>query len=133
MVCGAALMVRRETMDQVGMLDITFDPIYAEEADWCYRVRQAGWKIYTHPRARIVHYGGQTMNRMPARKLELLQAHKAMFFRKHYGTTETAFFKASLWLSSLLKTAIYSIQGNHSVQDSKARLHRHMMKYIPHL
>jgi len=33
-VCGAALMIRREAMDQVGLLDTAFDPIYAEETDW---------------------------------------------------------------------------------------------------
>ncbi|MBN1138228.1 MAG: glycosyltransferase family 2 protein, partial [Anaerolineae bacterium] len=71
-VCGAAMLVRREVIGQVGVLDTAFDPIYSEEVDWCYRIKQAGWKIFVLPDAQIIHYGGQTMNRAMPRKYELL-------------------------------------------------------------
>ena len=70
-VCGAALMVRREIIEQVGVLDTRFDPIYSEEVDWCYRIKKAGWKIYSLPDAKVIHYGSQTMNRAVPRKYEL--------------------------------------------------------------
>ena len=35
---GAALMVRRAVMDEVGLLDEAFF-MYAEDTDWCYRIR----------------------------------------------------------------------------------------------
>ena len=37
-VCGAAMLVRRAILDDVGLLDSKFDPIYSEEVDWCYRI-----------------------------------------------------------------------------------------------
>lgn len=52
---GAFLMVRREIIDRVGMLDQRFDPLYYEDVDWCYRIRLAGYKIYYNPQAVVIH------------------------------------------------------------------------------
>ena len=84
-VSGACLMVRRNVVEDVGVLDTAFDPIYSEEVDWCYRIKQSGYKIYVVPDARVIHYGSYTMNRTMVRKLDLLYGHKTLYFRKHYG------------------------------------------------
>lgn len=132
-VCGAALMIRRETMVEVGLLDTRFDPIYAEETDWCYRAKAAGWEVYSNPRSRIIHYGGQTMNRIPKRKLELLQSHKALFFHKHHGLWAARFFKASLRAASLLKTILYSMLGVWAEgRAQQAELHKHVYQRVPY-
>ncbi len=54
-VLGAFLLVRREVIDQVGILDESFDPLYYEDIDWCFRIKQAGWRIRYVPYVRIVH------------------------------------------------------------------------------
>ncbi len=36
------MLIRREAIEQVGTMDEGFF-MYAEETDWCYRFRQAGW------------------------------------------------------------------------------------------
>jgi GT2 family glycosyltransferase len=54
---GAALLVRRDAADEVGLFDEEFF-MFSEETDWCYRFRQAGWKVYFLPRAEVVHVGG---------------------------------------------------------------------------
>ena len=48
-VIGACMMVRREALDQVGLLDEDYF-LFLEETDWCYRMKRAGWKIYHVPR-----------------------------------------------------------------------------------
>ncbi len=52
---GAFLMVRRDVLDQVGMLDTDFDPLYYEDIDWCYRIKLAGWRIRYVPHVKTVH------------------------------------------------------------------------------
>lgn len=52
---GAAIMVRRETLRQVGGLDEKMF-LYSEDVDWCLRCRQAGWNIWYVPDAVIVHH-----------------------------------------------------------------------------
>ena len=56
-VMGACLLVRREAVDAVGGLDEAFF-MFNEESDWCYRFRQAGWKVLFFPDAEVVHVGG---------------------------------------------------------------------------
>jgi GT2 family glycosyltransferase len=54
---GACLLVRRGAIDEVGPLDESFF-LFSEETDWCYRFRQAGWKVLFAPEAEVVHVGG---------------------------------------------------------------------------
>lgn len=56
---GAALAVRREVMDQVGMFDERYF-MYFDEVDWCYRIKQAGWKIKFFPQVSIIHHWAQS-------------------------------------------------------------------------
>lgn len=56
-VMGAAMLVRREAIDAVGLLDEDFF-LFSEEVDWCYRFRQAGWTVLFTPAAEVVHVGG---------------------------------------------------------------------------
>jgi hypothetical protein len=57
-VSGSCMLVRREVIDQIGLLDERFFA-YQEDADFCFRARRAGWKVYYVPSARVVHYGGR--------------------------------------------------------------------------
>ncbi|HER43697.1 MAG TPA: glycosyltransferase family 2 protein, partial [Candidatus Eisenbacteria bacterium] len=44
-VIGACMLVRREAIERVGLLDERFF-LYFEDLDWCYRTQKAGWKLY---------------------------------------------------------------------------------------
>lgn len=57
-ISGCAILVRRDAIEQAGMLDGNYF-IYWEETEWCIRVAQAGWKIVHVPQARIWHKGVQ--------------------------------------------------------------------------
>lgn len=55
-ISGCAILVRREAIEQAGMLDRKFF-IYWEETEWCIRISHAGWKIISVPQAHIWHKG----------------------------------------------------------------------------
>lgn len=81
MCSEAGMIVRREVVEQIGLLDEQFF-MYGEGADWCRRIRQAGWKIAFLPGTRIIHYGDQTNKRV---KLKMyLQFYKStyLYFKK---------------------------------------------------
>src|SRR5205823_12803184 len=65
---GACMLVRREAIEQVGGLDEGFF-MYAEEVDWCYRIRRAGWAIWQVPVARVTHVGGAATSQFRQRML----------------------------------------------------------------
>ena len=54
---GACLMVRRDVLSQVGLLDEGFF-MYFEETDWCRSMAQRGWEGWYVPTAKVVHLGG---------------------------------------------------------------------------
>ena len=54
---GAALLVRREAADEVGLFDESFF-MFSEETDWLHRFRAAGWQVWFSPSAEVVHLGG---------------------------------------------------------------------------
>lgn len=57
-ITGCAILVRREVIQQVGMIDERFF-IYSEEKEWCIRAAKAGWKLFHVPGAKVWHKGVQ--------------------------------------------------------------------------
>ncbi len=103
-VMGACLMARREALQQVGGLDERFF-MYSEEVDWCYRVRQAGWRIYFVPDTEVIHLWGGTSRTLPVQTVVQLYHSRLLFFRKHYGLAATTAYKAVLALACAVRLA----------------------------
>jgi len=58
-VVGAFLMIRRVAVEQVGLLDERFF-MYCEDEDWCWRTKQAGWRVVYHPGVVAHHRKGSS-------------------------------------------------------------------------
>lgn len=82
-VSGAAMMVRREVLQTVGMLDEDYF-MYCEDMDWCWRMRQVGWKVYYVPTAVITHTIGRSSDQVLVPVL--YHRHRSMlrFYLKNY-------------------------------------------------
>ena len=98
---ASALALRRAALDEVGLFDESF-PLYFNDVDLCYRMRQAGWKIVFQPAAQVVHHhGGSTFQ---ARPRAVLESHRSLirFYRKHYrGKVSFAGYWAILLMAAL--------------------------------
>jgi hypothetical protein len=57
-VSGASMMVRRQVIDDVGLMDETYF-LYFEEMDFCLQAHHAGWFCWYVPASRVVHLVGQ--------------------------------------------------------------------------
>jgi len=57
--CGAAMMVRRKTIEAVGGLDESFE-MFGEDCEWCVRMGRGGWTLYLEPGAEVLHHSGQS-------------------------------------------------------------------------
>ena len=83
-VTGCFLLVRAEAIKQVGLMDERFF-MYAEETDWCYRFKQAGWSIMFTPDCEIIHLGGQSSGKIRSEMLVQLRLSILKFIDKHHG------------------------------------------------
>ncbi|MBC7228627.1 MAG: glycosyltransferase family 2 protein [Thermoflexales bacterium] len=82
-VVGAFMMLRREAIAQVGLLDEGFF-MYGEDLDWCYRIKAAGWKVYYNPEVTVLHIKRAASTRNPRAQVEFWRAME-YFYRKHYA------------------------------------------------
>ena len=89
-LAGACMLVRREVVEQVGLLDERFF-MYFEDVDWCRRTKRAGWKIYYLGEAQIVHgWACSSAKQGIVRSHELLHRSRYLYFRKHHGLIQAA-------------------------------------------
>ncbi len=65
-----------------GLLDEAFF-MYGEDLDWCYRIQQAGWRIYYTPDTQIVHYKGESTKKGDLRYVMLFYGAMLRFVEKH--------------------------------------------------
>ena len=53
---SAAWLMRRELVEEIGVLDEIYSPVQYEDLDFCYRARRAGWECFVQPQAQIYHF-----------------------------------------------------------------------------
>ncbi len=83
-VTGCFMLVRQDAIKKVGSMDEQFF-MYGEETDWCYRFKQAGWKILFTPCAEIIHLGGQSAQKRATTMVVQLRKSILQFMKKHHG------------------------------------------------
>ena len=82
-VNGAFMFCRREAVLKVGPMDEAFF-MYAEDMDWCYRFKQAGWQVVYHPAATTLHVKGASSNSRSNLMIREFFRSNELFYRKHY-------------------------------------------------
>lgn len=95
---GAALMVRREVIQQVGGFDEAFF-MYSEELDWQRRIKDGAWEIVYYPEARIIHYGGKSSEQSVASRDIHFHSSKIRYFRKYHGPVVAGVLRVFLLLN----------------------------------
>jgi len=83
-VTGCYMLVRRDAIDQVGRMDESFH-MYGEETDWCYRFKQAGWRVVFAPEGEIIHFGGASSGQVREKMALQLKGSLLLFLKKHRG------------------------------------------------
>ncbi len=81
---GAAMLVRAQTLAEVGLLDEGYE-MYSEEVDWAKRMADAGWERWCVPAAKVLHYGGASTSQASARTKRILWQSRRRYFGKHYA------------------------------------------------
>jgi N-acetylglucosaminyl-diphospho-decaprenol L-rhamnosyltransferase len=98
---GAALLVRRETIERAGLFDARF-ALYSEELEWQRRLRSAGRIVYL-PDAEIIHHEGQSSGQVPARRLVLFHQSRLRYVEMAHGKRLAA-------LVRLCVAALYGVE-----------------------
>jgi GT2 family glycosyltransferase len=102
---GAFIMVRKEVIRKVGLLDETYF-MYGEDLDWCYRIKEAGYKVIYYPKAVTIHYKGGSSKKK--RYKTIYEFHRAMyiFYNKHYSNKYNFIVTGIVFAAIALKMAV---------------------------
>ena len=98
---GAFMLMRKATLDQVGLLDEDYF-MYGEDIDLSYRITQGGWKNYYLPETRIIHYKGESTKRTSVNYVFVFYRAMVIFAQKHFAPGRAGTFSllinAAIWL-----------------------------------
>ena len=108
-VAGSFMMVRRTSIEQVGLLDESFF-MYGEDLDWAYRMKATGYKVYYNADVAVLHYKGESSKTSRKARYEFYRA-MHIFYRKHYQAT------TPLWLHLLIVGGITLCGGLAMLQE----------------
>ena len=105
-VSGSCMLIRRPVVEQVGYFDERFFA-YQEDADYCFQVKKAGWKIVYNPKAQIIHYGGQGGSRVqPYRAIYEWHRSYYLYYRKNLAKDYLFLFNWFYYLLMGLKLLV---------------------------
>jgi GT2 family glycosyltransferase len=99
---GCFMMVRKRSMEQVGLLDEAFF-FYAEDKDWCKRFWDNGWAVGYYPNAEAIHYLYGSSNKDPVRYY--IQEIKAnmQYYKKHHSRSVFIGYMLTVALHQLIR------------------------------
>lgn len=81
---GCFLMVRREALDEVGLLDERFF-FYGEDTDWCKRMYDKGWDRVFFTDATAIHFGGGSSRSYPVKYYLTMEKADLQYWQKHHN------------------------------------------------
>ncbi len=98
-VSGSCMLIRRQVIEQVGLFDERFFA-YQEDADYCFQVKKAGWKVIYLPTAKIIHYGGHGGSRVQPYR-SIFEWHRSYYLYYQKNLAKDYFFLFN-WIYYLL-------------------------------
>jgi hypothetical protein len=106
---GCFWIVRREAMEQVGLLDEDFF-IYGEDLDWCKRFKNTGWEVGFYPESEAIHFGGASSSKAPIRFYIEMQKADLHYWEKHHGNIGRTAYAAIIILRHSLRLVLMTLQ-----------------------
>jgi GT2 family glycosyltransferase len=130
-VVGAALLIRRQTLEQVGGFDEGYF-MYSEELDWCRRVTTAGWRVAYFAGAQVVHHEGKSSEQMVAARHLRFQTSKLRYFRRAHGALAAGTLRVSILamfsVEWALEFAKWLLGSRHDLRRQRMAAYAQLLK-----
>ncbi len=114
-VGGTAMMIRREVIDEIGMLDKSIF-MYGEDVEFCLRARQHHWDIAIDPKSKIIHFGSASSTSANAVQGELKGY--LYIWSKHKSLWQLPIVRALIRLGCLCRWVVFGTIKRDQVRAS---------------
>jgi GT2 family glycosyltransferase len=109
-VIGAFMLVRREVFEETGGFDEGLF-MYGEDREWCFRIRERGWRIRYYPWASIIHVGHASADISLGReRLAVCLQRDRDFYVERLGRARARLMMAILVLGAVMRVAYYQLR-----------------------
>tara|TARA_B110000285_G_scaffold234173_1_gene310233 strand:+ start:1523 stop:3439 length:1917 start_codon:yes stop_codon:yes gene_type:complete len=102
---GAFMLIRKDTLDNVGLLDEDFF-MYGEDIDLSYRIQLGGYKNYYFADTKIIHYKGESTKKNSVNYVFVFYNAMIIFAKKHFKSKNAKLFTLLINLAIYLRATI---------------------------
>jgi hypothetical protein len=139
--CGASLLLRRKTLDEIGSLDDDFFAYY-EDTDLSWRARLRGWKVVYAPQALARHIHCGTTEEWSPQFNYLTARNRLAMMYKNGSAGQVLRVWGGYWLRTLEVAARYAFslllrRSSRAALAAELRVHRRviaaLLRWLPAL
>jgi N-acetylglucosaminyl-diphospho-decaprenol L-rhamnosyltransferase len=123
-VTGAAVVLRREALDEVGLFDEDFF-LYSEEVDLQARLHRAGWEVHYFPRVSVVHHESQFSADIPERRINEMWRSRHRYWQKHHTRAGARVAALATGTQYAVRAALAPVARRDPGLAARMRLHAH--------
>jgi N-acetylglucosaminyl-diphospho-decaprenol L-rhamnosyltransferase len=123
-VTGAALVLRREALNDVGLFDEGFF-LYSEEVDLQARLHRAGWEMHYFPRVSVVHHESQFSADIPERRINEMWRSRHRYWQKHHSGPGARIAALATGAQYAARAALSPVARRDPQLGARMRLHAH--------
>jgi hypothetical protein len=129
---GAFLMVPRDALEIAGLLPEDY-PLFGEDMEWCWRLREAGFPVLYFPGAEVIHHGNQSAGlRTPEWRVRMTHEALARYLRAHHSPFMARTIWNVRWLGYAIRAGIFTVLGVPSpVRRRMAREYWRILRALP--
>lgn len=98
LVMGAFMVIKKEVIKKIGLLDEIYSPYLLEDTDYCLRAKKKGWKIVSVPYVSIIHKKGKSIDSLDDKKRLLVRFKNDIIFSKRHLKGYNKFFRIFIYL-----------------------------------
>jgi N-acetylglucosaminyl-diphospho-decaprenol L-rhamnosyltransferase len=120
---GACLMIRREAVNQIGLLDEN-SFLYADDIDWCIRTARRCWDTYAITDQNILHHGYASTSQEQYLTIVSSRRSAMYLYRKHYSWPFVCVWSTLIFLEVCYKWQLNSLRVKAGRKD-ETTLARH--------
>ncbi len=110
---GAALLLRREALDEAGLFDESYF-MFSEETDLCFRLARAGWETWFEPGAVVVHHDSALRDEVPNERIAEEWRSRHRYWRAHHSAV-------GVRVAAAATGAQYAVRGGIAAAANRVR------------
>ena len=127
-LAGAFMMLRKETLDKIGLLDEQFF-MYGEDIDLSYRITLGGYKNVYYPETTIIHYKGESTKKRSVNYVKVFYNAMVLFAKKHYPSKRAGQF--AFWIQLAIYFRAFLAVFFRGIQQVATKIAEYLEKKRP--